>query len=132
MRKWIACAIAAAAVALASTAHAQEHDHAKMLREMAAEKGWVFMQDGVVWAMFNDQSGDRGGREFVAPNWWMLMAMRKTPRGLFSFEGMLSLDPATVGGDGYRELFQAGEAYHASAIVDRQHPHDLFMRLSAS
>src|SRR5215471_4576614 len=103
-----------------------------MMREMAAEKAWVLMQDGVVWAMFNDQSGDRGGSEFIAPNWWMLMAMRKTPRGLFTFEGMVSLDPATVGGNGYRELFQAGEAFHGNAIVDRQHPHDFFMRLQAS
>jgi hypothetical protein len=116
----------------ANAAVAQEHDHAKMLREMAAEKGWVFTQDGVVWTMFNDQSGERGGKDFVAPNWWMLMAMRKTPRGLFSAEGMISGDPATVGGDGYGELFQAGEAFHGNAIVDRQHPHDFFMRLAAS
>ena len=130
MRSGVAAAVVALLVT-ASAAVAQEHDHAQMLREMAAEKGWVLMQDGVVWAMFNDQSGDRGGKEFVAPNWWMLMGMRKTPRGLFSVEGMLSLDPATVGGDGYRELFQAGEAYRGNAIVDRQHPHDLFMRLAA-
>src|SRR5580765_5555510 len=116
----------------ANAAVAQDHDHAKMMREMAAEKGWVLMQDGVIWAMYNDQSGDRGDTEFVAPNWWMLMAMRKTPRGLFSAEGMISGDPATVGGDGYGELFQAGEAFHGNAIVDRQHPHDFFMRLAAS
>ena len=116
----------------ASAVVAQEHDHAKMLREMAAEKGWIVMQDGVVWTMINHQSGVRGGTEFVAPNWWMLMAMRKTPHGVFSLEGMLSLDPATVGSEGYRELFQAGEAYRGNAIVDRQHPHDLFMRLAAS
>ena len=130
MRKWIACAIAT--FALAPMARAQEHDHAKMMRELAAEKGWVFVQDGVVWAMYNDQSGDRGGREFVAPDWWMLMAMRKTPHGTVTLEGMLSLDDWTVGNDGYRELFQAGESLHGNAIVDRQHPHDLFMRLQAA
>ena len=130
MRKWIACVIAT--FALAQTAHAQEHDHAKMLRDMAAADGWQLSQDGVVWAMFNHQSSDRGGQEFVAPDWWMLMAARKTARGTLSLEGMLSVDPAAVGGDGYRELFQAGESYHGNAIVDRQHPHDLFMRLSAS
>ena len=124
--------IALALVLTAGFAVAQEHDHAKMLRETAAEAGWVFIPDGVVWAMFNDQSGDRGGKEFVAPNWWMLMALRKTPVGMVSFEGMLSLDAATVGNDGYRELFQAGEAYHGNPIVDRQHPHDLFMRLAGS
>ena len=76
---------------------------------MAAEKGWVLMQDGVVWTMFNHQSGDRGGDEFVAPNWWMLMAQRATSRGTIVLWGMLSLDAATVGSDGYREIFQAGE-----------------------
>jgi hypothetical protein len=119
-------------LAIARAVAAQDHDHAKMLREMAAEKGWVLMQDGVVWTMFNHQSGERGGSEFVAPNWWMLMGMRKTPKGLFSVESMFSLDPATVGGDGYGELFQAGEAYRGNSIVDRQHPHDLFMRLAVS
>jgi hypothetical protein len=45
---------------------------------------------------------------------------------------MLSLDPATVGSDGYRELFQSGELYQGEPLLDRQHPHDLFMALSAS
>ncbi len=127
---------AAALLVLLATAHAavaQEHDHAKMLREMAAtEAGWHFMQDGAVFVMFNHQGGQRGGDEVVAPNWWMGMATRKIPSGTLTFNGMLSLDPATVGSDGYRELFQSGESYQGQAIVDRQHPHDLFMELSAS
>ena len=44
---------------------------------------------------------------------------------------MFSLDPATVGTDGYREIFQVGEALHGVPLVDRQHPHDLFMQLAA-
>ena len=60
------------------------------------------------------------------------MATRKTSRGTLTLSGMASLDAATVGGDGYREIFQAGEVYHGQPIVDRQHPHDLFMQLSAS
>ena len=44
---------------------------------------------------------------------------------------MLSLDPATVGKDGYREIFQAGEALDGRPLIDRQHPHDLFMQLAA-
>ncbi|HUK33373.1 MAG TPA: hypothetical protein VLV86_05660 [Vicinamibacterales bacterium] len=130
MRKWIACVLALSA--LATTAYAQDHDHAKMMREMAAATSWQWTQDGVVWAMYNDQGSDRGGSEFVAPNWWMLMGMRKTPHGMLTLEGMISLEPATVGSEGYRELFQAGEAFHGNPIVDRQHPHDFFMRLQAS
>jgi len=119
-------------VSLAQPAAAQEHDHAKMLREMAAADHWVLMNDGDLVAMFNDQSGPRGGKDFVAPAWWMLMAMRKTSHGMLTLNGMLSPDPATVGNDGYRELFQSGESLKGQPIVDRQHPHDLFMQLSAS
>ena len=72
------------------------------------------MQDGVVHLEFNDQGSPRGGREFVAPNWWMLMAQRTTSRGTIALSGMLSLDAATVGSDGYREMFQAGEVFEDS------------------
>ena len=123
---------AALLLAAAHSAAAQEHDHAKMLREMAAGSGWQLMQDGTVFVMFNDQSGARGGTDVVAPNWWMLMAARKTSHGMITFNAMLSLDAVTVGGDGYRELFQTGEVYRGEPLIDRQHPHDLFMGLSAS
>ena len=45
---------------------------------------------------------------------------------------MASLDAPLGGGDGYPLLFQSGEAYKGNAIVDRQHPHDLFSELSVS
>jgi hypothetical protein len=98
---------------------------------MGPGPGWTFMQDGVVFAEFNHQGSDRGGDELVAPNWWMGMASRDTARGRLTFTGMLSLDPATVGTDGYREIFQAGEALRGRPLIDRQHPHDLFMQLAA-
>ena len=99
---------------------------------MTSGGGWRFMQDGVVFLEYNDQGSDRGGQEFVAPNWWMGMASRQTGRGVVTLHGMFSLDSATVGRDGYRELFQSGEALDGKPLVDRQHPHDLFMQLAAS
>src|SRR5205823_3292258 len=108
---------------------AQEHDHAHM--NMPAT-GWQIMQDAVVFAEFDRQSGNRGGSQFAAPNWWMGMAERKTARGQLVFTGMLSLDPATIGRDGYRELFQTGEALDGQPLVDRQHPHDFFVQLAAA
>jgi hypothetical protein len=113
----------------AQFASAQQHDHAHMNMD---SPGWQIMQDGVIFAMYNDQSGPRGGTDFVAPDWWMLMASRKTKDGTLTLTGMFSLDPALVGADGYRELFQAGEVFDGRPLVDRQHPHDLFMQLSAS
>ena len=99
--------------------------------QMNMHSGWQFMQDGVLFAEFNHQGGPRGGNEFVAPNWWMGMATRNALRGQLTLNGMLSLDPATVGKDGYREVFQAGEALNGRPLIDRQHPHDLFMQLAA-
>jgi hypothetical protein len=84
--------------------------------------GWQFMQDGVLFAECDRQGGARGGDQFLAPNWWMGMASRGTSHGQFTFTGMLSLDPATVGKDGYREIFQAGEALNGRPLIDRQHP----------
>ena len=110
-------------------ASAGQHDHMQM--NMPMNDGWQLMQDGIVFAAFNHQGGPRGGDEFVVPNWWMGMASRKLSRGQLTFTGMLSLDPATVGTDGYREIFQAGEALNGRPLIDRQHPHDLFMQLAA-
>jgi len=44
---------------------------------------------------------------------------------------MLSLDPVTVGSQGYREIFQVGEIYQGHRLIDHQHPHDFFMQLAA-
>ena len=110
-------------------ANAGQHEHMQM--NMPTNNGWQFMQDGIVFAEFNHQGGPRGGNEFVAPNWWMGMASRDFSRGRLTFTGMLSLDPATVGKDGYREIFQVGEALNGRPLIDRQHPHDLFMQLAA-
>jgi len=61
----------------------------------------------------------------------MGMAGRDTRRGRVTLTGMFSLVPATVGKDGYREIFQAGEAFDGRPLIDRQHPHDFFMQLGA-
>src|SRR5207244_354614 len=46
---------------------------------------------------------------------------------------MLSAEPGTIGKAGYPLLLQTGEtADGRTPLVDRQHPHDLFMELSAS
>lgn len=92
--------------------------------------GWALMQDGVVYGLFNQQGGPRGGREFVVPNWWMGMLNRESGRHQVGLNAMLSLDPATVGKDGYGEIFQVGEALDGKPLIDRQHPHDFIMQLA--
>jgi hypothetical protein len=103
------------------------HEH-----ETAQATGWQLMQDGVVYGLFNRQGGPRGGEEFVVPNWWMGMLTRERGPHQIGLNAMLSLDPLTVGNKGYREIFQLGEALDGKPLVDRQHPHDLFMQLAAS
>jgi hypothetical protein len=60
----------------------------------------------------------------------MAMGQRRIgKRGMFRFSTMFSLDPL-FGGDGYPLLFQTGETFQGQALVDRQHPHNLFSELS--
>jgi hypothetical protein len=92
--------------------------------------GWHFMQDAVVFGMFNHQGGARGGDEFRVPNWWMGMFSRKLKASKLTINTMFSLDPATVGEGGYREIFQVGESLDGRPLIDHQHPHDLFMQLA--
>ena len=98
---------------------------------------WMYMLHYNVFARYTSQDfsgkGSRGSNTFDAPNWLMFMGQRKAGHnGLFHFTTMFSLDRVTEGGNGYPLLFQSGEAYKGSAIVDRQHPHDLFSELSVS
>jgi hypothetical protein len=44
---------------------------------------------------------------------------------------MLSPEPWTVRSGGYPLLLQSGETYGGAPLVDRQHPHDLFMEVAA-
>jgi hypothetical protein len=90
------------------------------------------MQDGVVWVTYNDQGGPRGGEDFGSQNWWMGMASRGAGGGRLQLNLMLSLDPWTVGKDGYREIFQVGETLDGRPLIDRQHPHDFLMQASVA
>src|SRR5262245_14218627 len=122
-------AILGAACVLACTpARAQEPQHQ---HGSSTPSGWTFMQDGVVWVMFNNQGSPRGETEVKTPNWWMGMAERRVGRGTLTLNAMLSLDPATVGAQGYSHIFQVGETYQGNALIDHQHPHDFLMQASA-
>ena len=116
-------------VALAPRAAAQD-PHAGM-HHPAPATGWTFMQDGVVFGMYNQQGSARGEREFRMPNWWMGMAQRPLAKGTLTVNLMMSLDPATLGGQGYSHILQEGETYEGNALIDHQHPHDFLMQVAA-
>ena len=94
---------------------------------------WTFMAHGFADLVYDDQGGPRGDEDVFAPSMGMLMARRSAGRGTLGLRAMLSLDPAAVGTNGYPLLLQTGEtADGQTPLVDRQHPHDFFMELSAS
>jgi hypothetical protein len=120
--------VCAQAAAELDPAEQDQHEHMRMAM---APSGWQFMEDGLLRLTFNHQDSPRGGHELVAPNWWMGMASRTVGSSQLTFTSMFSLDPVTVGKSGYREILQAGEALDGRPLIDRQHPHDLFMQLAA-
>jgi hypothetical protein len=100
-----------------------------MLMRMSGK--WMEMLHGEASAAEQQQTGPRGHDKLFSVNWTMLMAQRTTAHGEWTFASMLSLEPATITGRFYPELFQQGETAFGKAIVDGQHPHDLFMELAA-
>lgn len=98
---------------------------------MLRRGAWSFMFHGEVFLNAIQQTGPRGADKFFSTNWFMPMAQRKLGRGRLTLRTMLSLDPATVSGERYPELFQQGETAFGRPIVDGQHPHDFLMEIAA-
>ncbi|HTK35826.1 MAG TPA: hypothetical protein VL358_11155 [Caulobacteraceae bacterium] len=99
----------------------------------ASVDGWSLMGHAMLNGVFDHQSGPRGDdRTFVA-GMVMGMARRDFAGGdVLNLKAMLSPDPL-MGPRGYPLLLAAGEtADGKTTLVDRQHPHDLFMELSVS
>jgi hypothetical protein len=93
---------------------------------------WMTMFHGYAFLTYNDQGGPSGDREFASQNHLMAMAAKKWAGGKLSLLGTFTLEPATVPPGGSSELFQRGETYKGVLLVDRQHPHDLFVQLAAA
>jgi hypothetical protein len=93
---------------------------------------WSTMIHGIANAIYDHQGGPRGATETFSTSMLMLMGQRPLGSGTLGLKGMVSLDPL-MGKRGYPELLQTGEtADGKTPLIDRQHPHDLFMELSAS
>ena len=150
--------LAAPAPALAQDADGappspSEHQHAT-----ANRSAWTWSTDANVIVGYNYQ--DRKFADFWAwesQNWFMGMGERQLGAGTLSLNGMLSLEPWTIGylvyahgldgperiyafdGSGRQQpigaspqVFQTGESYLGAPLINYQHPHDLFMGLGAA
>lgn len=91
---------------------------------------WMLMAHGFVSTQYTDHAGPRGDDKLYSTSMAMLMANRDTSFGGIQLRSMLSLEPA-MGARGYPNLFATGETANGMPLVDRQHPHDLFMELAA-
>jgi len=93
---------------------------------------WMLMLHYAVAVGYDDQWSDRGSRRIASTNWLMGMASHPLLGGQLTFRGMLSAEPATLGGEkALPLLLQSGETYGGAPLHDRQHPHDLFMETAA-
>jgi hypothetical protein len=92
---------------------------------------WLVLFHYNLIAGLNRQGGPRGVTKFDSQNWFMPMAYHKLGRGTLQLRGMFSAEPFTFPPGGSPLLFQTGETYKGQPLIDSQHPHDLFMELSA-
>ena len=93
---------------------------------------WMLMAHGLFNGVYDKQGGPRGGEKGFASGMLMGMAQRQIGDGTLGFKAMLSPDPF-MGRSGYPLLLATGEtADGVKPLIDRQHPHDLFMELAGS
>ena len=94
---------------------------------------WMVMSHAVIDGVYSWQDGPRGDEKSFVGGMLMASARRSFGQdGGLQLRGMVSPDPF-MGKSGYPLLLAAGEtADGVNPLLDRQHPHDLFMELSAS
>ena len=98
------------------------------LHTMAGD--WMLMAHGFVSTQYTDHRGPRGDDKLYVTSMAMLTGERQTGWGKVQLKSMFSFEPL-MSDQGYPNLFSAGETAGGEPLVDRQHPHDLFMELAA-
>ncbi len=93
---------------------------------------WTFMVHVQADLIHDWQEGPRGDSKTFVAGMLMGMARRPVGDGTLQFRAMISPDPL-MGKKGYPLLLATGETANGDdPLIDRQHPHDFFMELSAS
>ena len=94
---------------------------------------WMALLHGWADLVYDHQGGRRGDEKVFGANMLMGMAQRPLGLGTLGLRAMLSAEPATIGKSGYPLLLQSGETANGrTPLIDRQHPHDLFMELAGT
>jgi hypothetical protein len=93
---------------------------------------WALMGHAIMFGVYDRQAGPRGGEKGFLSGMAMGSARRPLGPGLVQLRASFSPEPL-IGRRGYPLLLASGEtADGVHPLIDRQHPHDLFMELSAS
>jgi hypothetical protein len=93
---------------------------------------WMTMWHAMFNGVYDNQGGPRGDTRTFVSGMVMAMAQRQMEASTFGFRAMMSPEPF-MGPAGYPNLLATGEtADGRTHLVDRQHPHDLFMELAAT
>ncbi len=90
---------------------------------------WMVMAHGSISTQYTDHKGPRGDEKLYATSMAMLSGTKDTDWGRFQLKSMFSLEPL-MSNLGFPNLFATGETANGEPLVDRQHPHDLFMELA--
>jgi len=98
------------------------------MRSLGSRNGFDFNAMGLLTLNYAAAGGNRGESQLFSTSMGMVMAQR----GNLNLRAMGSLDPIFDGQHGYPLLFQTGETAHGEPLKDRQHPHDLWMEISAT
>ncbi len=107
---------------------ASSHGGAHIVRD-----GWTLMGHARLNGVYDRQAGPRGDDKVFMAGMVMGMARRDLGEGgVLQLRAMLSPDPF-MGRRGLPNLLSSGEtADGVTPLIDRQHPHELVMELSAS
>jgi hypothetical protein len=108
-------------------------DASEHMGVMRTHGAWMVMGHVTLNGVYDWQDGPRGDEKAFVSGMIMGMARREVgTNGALNLRLMLSPDPF-MGRSGYPLLLAAGEtANGVTPLVDRQHPHELFMELSGS
>jgi len=91
---------------------------------------WDLMAHGELFLTYNQQGGPRGAGKAESVNYLMFMEQHSLGKGTILFREMFSAESLTSPHPGFPLLFQTGETYHGQALVDHQHPHNVFAELA--
>jgi hypothetical protein len=102
---------------------------------MTNDATWSWSTDANVFYGYNHQQRRKQFTQFSAwesQNWFMLTGARQVGSGRLMLHTMASLETFTMDPLGSPQLYQTGESYNQTPLVNYQHPHDLIMALGAT